>query len=90
MRYIDWLLPAGLVLLLAGIKLLWEAVTDGPFWLVWPGAAALLAAIAAFLAAAWRARRRVDWTRVETEQRLWEGGPVGRLWLKHRKTYAKR
>ncbi|NJD11261.1 MAG: hypothetical protein FIB01_12785 [Gemmatimonadetes bacterium] len=90
MRYIDWLLPAGLGFLVAGIMLLWKSATGGPAWLLWLALAALLAAGAAFGAAAWRARRRVDWRRVEMEQRMWESGPVGRLWLKYRKIYAKR
>ena len=90
MRYIDWLLPTGLVLLLASIGLLWRAATRGPFWLSWLGLAALLLTAVAWCAAAWRAHRRVDWHRIDTEQRLWEGGPVGRLWLKYRKTYARR
>ena len=29
-------------------------------------------------------RRRVDWDRIHTEQRLWESGPLGRRWLEVR------
>ena len=30
-------------------------------------------------------RRRVDWDRIEAEQRLWESGPLGRKWLRVRR-----
>lgn len=29
--------------------------------------------------------RRVDWGRVQVEQRLWESGPLGKIWLWIRK-----
>ncbi|CAN5752925.1 hypothetical protein BH23GEM3_BH23GEM3_02910 [soil metagenome] len=43
------------------------------------GVAALL-----FLASLFLPRRRVDWERIEAEQRLWESGPLGRSWLRIR------
>jgi hypothetical protein len=39
----------------------------------------------AFVASIWLPRRRVDWERIEAEQRLWESGPLGRRWLRVRK-----
>ena len=34
---------------------------------------------------AWRLHRRVDFDRIAIEQKLWESGPLGRLWLRIRK-----
>jgi hypothetical protein len=33
----------------------------------------------------WLPRRKVDWRKIEAEQRLWESGPLGRSWLKVRR-----
>ena len=30
-------------------------------------------------------RRRVDWERIQAEQKLWESGPLGRRWLRVRR-----
>lgn len=38
-----------------------------------------------FLLSIWRPRRKVDWDRIEVEQRLWESGPMGRSWLRIRR-----
>lgn len=38
-----------------------------------------------FVLAIWRPRRKVDWDRIEAEQRLWESGPLGRSWLRVRR-----
>lgn len=54
--------------------------------------AAVNAAVALLLAggalAGWLAlrviRRRTDWARIETEQRLWMSGALGRVWLRAR------
>lgn len=90
MRYIDSFLPAGTLVFTAGALAILRAATAGPSWLLWPGLGALLLALVAFCIAAWRAHTRLDWRRIEVEQRLWESGPVGRLWLKFRKIYAGR
>lgn len=34
-------------------------------------------------------RRRVDWRRVEAEQRLWESGPLGKTWLRARQRLSR-
>jgi hypothetical protein len=43
-----------------------------------------------FLLAAWIPRRKVDWDRIQTEQRLWESGPLGRRWLRTRRKLYRR
>lgn len=45
---------------------------------------AMAASMVLFLLAIWGRRRKVDWERIETEQRLWESGPLGRSWLRVR------
>ncbi len=37
-----------------------------------------------FLLSIFGKRRRVDWRRVQAEQRLWESGPLGKTWLRGR------
>jgi C4-dicarboxylate-specific signal transduction histidine kinase len=46
---------------------------------------AMTAAMVLFVLSIWRPRRKVDWDRIETEQRLWESGPLGRSWLRVRR-----
>lgn len=48
-------------------------------------AAGMLLAAVCFVLSAWLPRRRVDWNRIEAEQRLWESGPLGRRWLRVRR-----
>lgn len=43
-----------------------------------------------FLLAIWLPRRKVDWQRIQAEQRLWESGPLGRRWLKTRRRIYRR
>lgn len=35
-------------------------------------------------------RGKVDWGRIEVEQRLWESGPLGRRWLRVRRRIYER
>lgn len=53
-------------------------------------AVGMLAALILFLLSLWAPRRRVDWERIETEQRLWESGPLGRSWLRTRRRLFER
>ena len=43
-----------------------------------------------FLLSVWVPRRKVDWDRIEAEQRLWESGPLGRRWLRVRRRIYRR
>lgn len=44
-----------------------------------------------FVLSIWLPRRKVDWRRIEVEQRLWESGPLGRSWLElRRRLYSRR
>jgi hypothetical protein len=42
-----------------------------------------------YLASAFVSTRRVDWNRIEAEQRLWESGPLGRKWLRVRQRLSQ-
>jgi hypothetical protein len=65
-----------------------ERETPGMIWL---GAVAFLVVSAAAGAAAYRLRADpVDWRRILAEQRLWESGKLGRLWLRRRRRIADR
>lgn len=46
---------------------------------------AMLVSMILFVSSIWRPRRKVDWDRIEMEQRLWESGPIGRSWLRVRR-----
>lgn len=46
---------------------------------------AMVASMCLFLFSVWGRRTRVDWARIEAEQRLWESGPLGRAWLQVRR-----
>lgn len=45
---------------------------------------AMAASMMLFVVSIWGRRGKVDWERIETEQRLWESGPLGRSWLRVR------
>ncbi|MQA88992.1 MAG: hypothetical protein GEU90_01975 [Gemmatimonas sp.] len=43
-----------------------------------------------FVLSLWHPRRKVDWERIQAEQRLWESGPLGRKWLRLRRRLYSR
>ncbi len=47
--------------------------------------AGMVLAAVFFVLSIWLPRRKVDWRKIEAEQRLWESGPLGRSWLKVRR-----
>ncbi len=62
-----------------------RALEIGSRWLAVAAAVGMLLSAAAFVLSIWLPRRKVDWEKIETEQRLWESGPLGRRWLKVRR-----
>lgn len=82
-------LLAGLVLFLAGATIVFVAVGRRNVMLAGAGVAVLWCAVGVLALAAWRGRRRVDWRRIEVEQRLWESGPLGRAWLNVRRRLVR-
>jgi hypothetical protein len=84
-------LTAGTILFLGGAAILLQAVEGGRetrFTAV--GIVILFAAVACLGIGAWRMRNRPDWSRIQAEQRLWESGPLGRLWLRIRRALLGR
>jgi hypothetical protein len=75
---------AGLVLFLVGTWAAWQVMSGaGEPRVLMLGALGL--SVVAFAIGAWRLYTRVDWDRVDAEQRLWDSGPLGRRWLRIRK-----
>lgn len=67
----------------AGITLM--ALERGSIALVIVAAVGMAVSACLFVLSIWLPRRRVDWDRIEAEQRLWESGPLGRSWLRVRR-----
>jgi uncharacterized protein (DUF58 family) len=82
------LVPAMLLFVASGMMML-TALEHGWALLMLAAALTMLASAACYVAAAWLPERRVDWERVASEQRLWESGPVGRVWLRSRQRLEK-
>jgi uncharacterized membrane protein YhaH (DUF805 family) len=82
-RFWTFLTLATLVLVApaAGVLL---ALEHGSRALMLAAAIGMGVAAVLFLLAAFWPDRRVDWERIQTEQRLWESGPLGRSWLRVR------
>ncbi|MGD8320417.1 MAG: hypothetical protein PVJ02_08185 [Gemmatimonadota bacterium] len=81
---------SGLLLFVAGTASVLHSLGRQPGWWLRMGILALGVAVVCFGLGAWRIHTRVDWRRIEAEQRLWESGPLGRLWLKLRRTLMGR
>jgi hypothetical protein len=86
----DWLLIGGALLFVAGAVVVRAGMVQGSGPLMMAGVAGLAGAVLSLGVGAWRLRRRVDWRRVEAEQRLWESGPLGRAWLRIRQAILGR
>lgn len=90
MRGTDWLFVSGAVLFVAGTAVILPSLGRGNDALVPLGLVGILGSVLCFGIGAWRIHRRVDWQRVEVEQRLWESGALGRAWLRIRQALSKR
>jgi len=86
----DRLLLSGLVFFVIGATLLVRAIDSGSDSAFATGVGSIIVAVALLAVAAFRIWTRVDWQRVDAEQRLWESGPLGRRWLKLRKLWTGR
>lgn len=90
MRGTDWLFIGGVVLFVAGAAVILMSTTQGRGSLVAVGLVGIAGSVLCFGIGAWRTHRRVDWRRVEAEQRLWESGVLGRAWLRIRQALLRR
>lgn len=84
MRWNLGALYAAITLFLLSVVAVVRALEIGSRWLALAAAGGMLLAAIVFFLAAWLPRRKVDWEKIEAEQRLWESGPLGRRWLKAR------
>lgn len=66
------------------------SLEDGSRILALGGAIGNVIAAILFALAIWLPRRRIDWDRIQAEQRLWESGPLGRKWLRVRRRMYRR
>lgn len=83
-----WSLPllfAAIATFLLGAMLTLVALERGSQLLAALAVVVMIGSMILFILSIWGPRRRVDWDRIEAEQRLWESGPLGRSWLRVRR-----
>lgn len=90
MRWSPAFLYLALIVFLASAGAILISLENGSQILAVGGAFGNVLAGVLFVLAIWFPRRRIDWDRIETEQRLWESGPLGRRWLRIRRGLYKR
>lgn len=84
-----YLYLAFLVFLGSSVAIL-VSLENGSRPFAWMGGFGNMIACILFVLSVWSPRRKVDWERIEAEQRLWESGPLGRRWLRVRKRLYRR
>jgi len=84
----DRILLSGMVFFAVGATLLVKGIDSGSASAFATGLGSVIVAVALLVLAALRIWTRVDWQRVDAEQRLWESGPLGRRWLRLRKLWT--
>ena len=90
MRRSSFLLYLAVFIFLLSAAAILASVERGSKVLAVGGACGNIVAGVLFLLSVWVPRRKVDWERIEAEQRLWESGPLGRRWLKTRRRIYRR
>lgn len=90
MRRSSFLLYVAVLVFLGSAAAILASVERGSKTLAVGGAFGNVIAGVLFLLSVWIPRRKVDWERIEAEQRLWESGPLGRRWLKARRRIYRR
>ncbi len=83
------LITAATVFLISNFMIL-KSLENGSRGLAIAGGVGNAIAAVLFVACIWVQHRRVDWARIEREQRLWESGPLGRRWLRIRRRAVDR
>ena len=90
MRWSSVLLYLAVLVFLGSALCILMSLERGSEILALGGAVGNVVAGVLFLLAVWLPRRKVDWERIQAEQRLWESGPLGRRWLRTRRRIYKR
>jgi protein-S-isoprenylcysteine O-methyltransferase Ste14 len=78
------LLAAAVIFLVSNVAIL-KSLETGSRGLAISGGVGNAIAAVLFISCAWIQHRKVDWERIEREQKLWESGPLGRKWLRMRR-----
>jgi hypothetical protein len=84
-RWQPWILYLALVVFLLSALAVLSSLEVQSSALAVAGALGMGVAGLLFLASIFVRPRRVDWRRIQAEQRLWESGPLGRSWLRIRR-----
>jgi len=90
MRWSPLILYVALIVFLASTIAIMLSLERGSRTLAIIGGFGNLIAAILFVLSVWSPRRKVDWERIEAEQRLWESGPLGRKWLEMRRRIFNR
>jgi hypothetical protein len=90
MRWSPTFLYVALMIFLASAGAILLSLENGSQGLALAGAFGNVVAGVLFVLSIWLPRRKVDWQRIEAEQRLWESGPLGRKWLRVRRRIYSR
>jgi protein-S-isoprenylcysteine O-methyltransferase Ste14 len=90
MRWSPFFLYVALLVFLASAGAILMSLENGSEPLAIAGGVGNVIAGVLFVLSVWRPRRKVDWDRIQAEQRLWESGPLGRKWLRVRKRIYNR
>lgn len=83
-------LYVALLVFLASAAFILMSLENGSRSLAFLGGVGNLIAAILFVLSVWLPRKKVDWERIEAEQRLWESGPLGRRWLRVRRRISNR
>lgn len=90
MRWSPFFLYLALLVFLSSAMAILLSLESGSRLLAVIGAFGNLVAAIFFVLSIWLPRRKIDWERIEAEQRLWESGPLGRRWLRVRRRISNR
>jgi hypothetical protein len=90
MRFSSTFVYVALIVFLGSAVAIILSLESGSRGLALVGAFGNVVAGVLFVLSVWLPRRKVDWERIEAEQRLWESGPLGRKWLRVRKRIYNR
>jgi len=83
-KWRPWILYLALLVFLLSSLAVLSALEARSRGMAVAGAVGMGIAGVLFVASMFVRPRRVDWRRIQAEQRLWESGPLGRSWLRVR------
>ncbi len=90
MRWRPVYMYVAFIVFLASAAFILMSLENGSRTLAFLGGIGNLIAGILFVLSVWFPRKKIDWDRIEAEQRLWESGPLGRRWLRVRRRISSR